>query len=339
MRHVLILERKKDCPMTVLVTGASGHIGGNLVRALLDRGTEVRALVRNDTRALDGLDVDRAPGDVLDPKSVNNAMRGAQAVFHLAGLISVDGDRQGLMKQTNIQGTGNVVDACLGTGVKRLVHFSSIHALASQPEDETIDETRPLVRGSSMLAYDLTKARSEDEVQRGVKEGLDAVIVNPGAVIGPFDFKPSPMGEVILNLLKRRMPALVGGGFNWVDVRDVVKGAIAAMEKGRTGERYLLTGHWLSVVDLAKIVEEVSGVKRPGFVSPMWLAGVGAPFVTAFSRMTRKRPLYTSESLKVLRHHRHITHAKAEKELGYKPRPTRETVEDIVAWLKRAGMI
>jgi dihydroflavonol-4-reductase len=157
-------------------------------------------------------------------------------------------------------------------------------------------------------------------------------------VIGPCDFKLSPVGEVILDLLKRKMSALVDGGFSWVDVRDVVDGAIAAMERGRKGEHYLLTGHWLSVRDLAALVEEVSGVKAPGFVAPMWLAAIGAPFVTVFSRLTGKRPLYTSESIKVLQNHRHISHAKAEKELGFNPRPTRETVRDIVAWFKQAEM-
>ncbi len=325
--------------MTTLVTGASGHIGGNLVRALLEKGRSVRTFVLDDTRALEDLDVERVQGDILEPQTLARAMDGVDVVYHLAGHISVAGDPGGLMRRTNIDGTRNVVNACLEAGVRRLVHFSSIHALACTDANAEIDETAPLVRGKEGIPYDRTKAQGEREVQKGVTAGLDAVIVNPGAVLGPHDYKPSPMGKVILDLIERKMPALVDGGFSWVDVRDVVLGALAAENKGRTGERYLLTGHWLTTAELGDIVEEVSGVKRPSFVSPMWLAMTGAPFVTAFSRLTGKRPLYTLESLKVLRNHRNVSHNKATEELDYSPRATRETIAGTVEWFRRAGML
>jgi dihydroflavonol-4-reductase len=325
--------------MKTLVTGATGHLGGNLVRALLDEGRDVRALVRDDVRTLEGLDVERVRGDILEPSSLAPAMEGAEVVYHLAGAISVAGDPGGVMHRTNVEGTANVVAACLEAGVRKLVHFSSIHAFSAHPADQVIDETRAPAGGKHAIAYDRTKAAGDAEVQAGVARGLDAVIVNPGAVIGPWDYKPSPMGEVVLDWCHRRMPALLAAGFNWVDARDVVAGAMAAEKRGRTGERYLLTGDWQTVVELATLVEEFSGVKRPGFVSPMWLAMIGAPFVTAVSRLTGKRPRYTLESLKVLRGHRHVSHQKATDELGYATRPLTDTIRDTVAWFRDNGMI
>lgn len=322
-----------------LVTGASGHIGGNLVRSLIAEGREVRVLVRSDTRAIDGLDVEQVRGDILDRESVDRAVQGADVVFHLAGHISLDSDRGGLMHRANVLGTRNVVGACVEIGVRRLVHFSSIHALSGKPIEEVIDETRPLIAGRRVGAYDLTKAQGELEVQAGVARGLDAVTLNPSGVLGPHDYKPSFMGEVILDLCRGSLPALIDGGFSWVDVRDVVRGALAAEKKGRRGERYLLSGHWLSTAALGDVVEEVTGVKRPRFVSPMWLAIAGAPFVTAYSRLLRKRPRYTLESLQAIRNHRHVSHRKAREELGYSPRPIRATIADTVAWFRQSQIL
>jgi dihydroflavonol-4-reductase len=321
------------------VTGASGHIGGNLVRALLAEGREVRVLVRRDTRAIDGLDVERVSGDVLDRESLARAVRGADVVYHLAGHISLAGDRGGLMQRANVIGTRNVVAACVEAGVRRLLHFSSIHALSGKPVEEVIDETRPLADGRRAVAYDLSKARSELEVQAGVARGLDAVTLNPGGVLGPHDYKPSYMGEVILDLCHGRLPALIDGGFSWVDVRDVASGALAAEKRGRSGERYLLTGHWLSTAALGDVVEEITGVERPRFVAPMWLAIAGAPFVTAWSHVTGKRPRYTLGSLAAIRNHRMVSHQKAREELGYSPRPLRATVADTVEWFRQSQIL
>jgi dihydroflavonol-4-reductase len=313
-------------------------VGGNLVRALLDQGRQVRALVRSDERALQGLDLERVRGDVLDLGSLRAAFDGAQVVYHLAAVISVDGDRGGQVREVNIRGTRNVVAACRQAGVKRLVHFSSIHAFRQEPLAQVLDERRPAVSDPDCLSYDLSKAGGEAEVQAGVAQGLDAVIVNPTAVLGPHDYKPSLMGEVILNLCRRRMPALVDGGFDWVDVRDVVAGALAAEARGRTGERYLLSGQWRPFKDLAALVAQANGVRAPRLVAPMSLARLGAPFVVAWSHVFKQRPLYTSESLRVLRtSNRAVSHQKAAQELGYQPRPLPETVQDTVTWFKNRG--
>jgi dihydroflavonol-4-reductase len=321
------------------VTGASGHVGANLVRALLEAGRPVRAIVHDDTAGIDGLPVERIEGDVRDVASLKLAFAEVDVVFHLASKITIGTDDPVLVRAINIGGARNVVEACLDAKVRRLVHFSSIHALSSEPADQVIDETRPPATGSVLPLYDVTKSEGEREVSAGVARGLDAVILNPTAVLGPHDYAPSRMGAVLLDLYHRRLPALVQGGFNWVDVRDVVRGAMAAEQKGRRGERYLLSGEWRTVAELAMVVEQTTQVKAPPFVVPMWVARLGVPFASATRRFTGKRPLFTSDSLSALRRHRWISHEKATRELGYQPRPLTETIADTFAWFRQAGRL
>ncbi|HUV08201.1 MAG TPA: NAD-dependent epimerase/dehydratase family protein [Spirochaetia bacterium] len=325
--------------MITAVTGASGHVGANLVRALLNQGRRVRALVHRDTRAFEGLEIEQVESDLLKPESLKNAFRGAGVVYHLAALITVSKRESRLLRALNVEGVKNVIEACLSCGVRRLVHFSSIHSFSHVPEDEAIDETRALVGPGEGLAYDRTKAESESLLLRAVKTGLDAVILNPTAIIGPYDYKPSYMGRFLLALYAGRIPTLVDGGFNWVDVGDVVRGAISAETLGRSGERYILPGQWLSIRDLARIAERVSGRKMPKTVCPMGLARIGAPFVAALSRVIGGEPLYTSGSLYTLRHHRYVSHEKAARVLGYQPRPIEETLRDTFEWFVQNGYI
>lgn len=325
--------------MTVVVTGASGHVGANLTRALLEAKRSVRVTVREDTRGVDGLDVQRVKADVRDPASLLEAFAGADVVYHLAAMITIDGDRNGEVQRVNVEGARNVAQACLQCGVKRLVHFSSIHALSHLPTEQAINEERPLAVGQKLPTYDRSKSEGEQEIMAAVAGGLDAVIINPTAILGPHDYKPSALGQVLLDLCRKKMFGLVEGGFDWVDVRDVVQTAIVAETRGRTGERYLLSGKWRSVKELAGVVEEVSGVPAPRFVTPMWLARMSAPAAVAFNRIRGKAPLFTGESLRALRCHRLISHEKATRELGYTPRPLKETIEATLEWFREVQWI
>ena len=322
----------------IVVTGAAGHIGANLVRALREKGQPCRALVHRDTRALDGLPLELAEADLLDRDSLVRAFRGAGLVYHLAARISIAGDDGGAVHQVNVDGTRNVVTACLQCGVRRLVHFSSIHALRQNPLDQPLDENRPPV-GEEAYAYDQSKARGEAEALAGNDQGLEVVVVNPTGVIGPGDYKPSAMGQVFLDLHHRRLPGLVNGGFNWVDVRDVVASAMRAAEAGRPGQSYLLGGHWLSIRGLAHLAAEVTGVRAPLFTSPMWLARLAAPPALLAARLTGSRPLFTPEALGALRGNRRVEFGKAAGELGHTARPVRETVEDVYNWFESHGML
>ncbi len=325
--------------MTTVVTGASGHVGANLVRALLARQRPVRALVHVHQQAISGLGADLAGGDICDPASLSTAFRGAEVVYHLAADISILADRRSRLEATNITGTRNVVEACLRCGVRRLVHFSSIHAMNQEPLSVPVDESRPLARSRRCPPYDRSKAAGEEEVRRGIEQGLDAVIISPTAIIGPHDYQPSHLGEALLALARGRLPALVAGGFDWVDVRDVVAGAIQAEQEAPAGAKYLLSGHWMSLPDLANLVAEITGVPAPRFICPAWLARTGAPFTTAASRLSGKRPLYTSVSIRALCSNRNISHERATRNLGYQPRPLRETLADTIRWFQEAGQL
>jgi dihydroflavonol-4-reductase len=325
--------------MKIAVTGATGHVGANMVRALVEQRHSVRALVRTDRRALEGVPLELVEADVLDAASLERAFAGVDRVFHLAARISIAPGDEALVQQTNVEGVRNVVEACLRAGVKRLLHMSSIHAVAAHPLAELIDEKRPLAEGAHLLPYDRSKADGEREVRKGIERGLDAVIVNPTAILGPWDFRPSPMGEVLLDLYHKRLPALVDGGFDWVDVRDVVQGAITAAERAPRGEKYMLSGQRRTVRELAQLAHEVTTKRPPRFTSPMWLARAAAPFATVYAKAAGKRPLFTSASLHALRNHQHVSHAKAARELDYRPRPLRDTLESAYDWFRSAGLL
>jgi dihydroflavonol-4-reductase len=318
--------------MKISITGASGHVGANLCRKLLEQDHQVRVLVNKFTESLKTLDLEQVRGNLLDAGSLLELAQGSDVFIHLAASISINGNRE--IFDTNVTGTQNVIEACRESGIKRLIHFSSIHALAHDPLDETLDETRPLATADHII-YNRSKAIAEHAVQQAVAGGLDAVIINPTSVMGPNDFKPSLIGQAIIQLYRGKIPALVPGGYNWVDVRDVVSGTLRAIEKGRTGESYLLSGHFVSLPDLYGMLNEIKGEKRNLPVLPFWLARIGVPFLKAWAGLRRTQPLYTRESLAILKTaHPDISSEKATGELGYESRPFRETLEDTVSWFK-----
>jgi len=325
--------------MTVVVTGASGHVGANLIRTLLAQGRPTRALLHTNRQAIEGLDIEVIEGDICDLESLCATFNGAEVVYHLAANISLSMDSWPLLESVNVTGTRNVVEACLRCRVCRLIHFSSIHALVQEPISIPIDESRSLVESPDCPPYDRSKAAGEKEVYKGIERGLDAIIINPTAIIGPYDYQPSHFGEVLLALAKGKLPALVAGGFNWVDVRDVVEGVLRAERWGPPGAKYLLSGHWVSLRDLALMVAEATGVTAPSFVCPMWLARIGTPIITAFNRIAGRRPLYTSVSLRALCSNRNISHERATRELDYHPRPFQETLIDTLRWFEETGQL
>lgn len=318
-----------------VVTGATGHVGSNLVRALLSRGRKIRAVVQSPTPILEEMGVQTVLGDVLDVSSLQSAFEGAGTVFHLAAVIPLTvGKNAAAMEQINVQGPRNVVAACRQAGVERLVHVSSIHAFYGHGEGMVVSEETPLVdwEETSASLYDRTKAAGQRAVMESAANGLHAVVVNPTGVIGPYDPKLSPMGEVITKLARGTLPAVVDGGFNWVDARDLAEGILAAETKGRCGDCYIMDGHFAHAREVAGIVSKITGVRSPRFSSPLWLAQIGAPFAVLAGRMTGTRPLYCGDSLHALRGHQNIDGSKARRELGFSPRSLEETIEDILAW-------
>ena len=318
--------------MKISLTGASGHIGANLSRALLEQGHSLRVLVNQFTRSLEGLDLELVQGNLRDPGSLKKLAAGSEVFIHLAASISINGDPHVL--DTNFRGTKNVLQAVKESGSGRLIHFSSIHALEHDPLDESLDEKRSLAL-SDPIVYNRSKAMAEQAVHEAVAGGLDAVIINPTSVMGPNDFKPSLIGQALLQLYNGKIPALIPGGYDWVDVRDVVSGTIAAIEKGRSGQSYLLSGHYVSLADLYEMLLELKGNGKKLPVLPFWLAELGVPFLKGWARLTGSKPLYTRESVRILKSAHHgISCEKASKELDYVCRPFEETLKDTIAWFR-----
>jgi len=321
----------------VAVTGASGHIGANLVRELLGRGYEVVALVRKSYQALEGLDIQRAYGDVSDLTCLCEAFRGVDQVYHLAAYISIQSGENAKLEQINVQGTRNVLDACRLEGVSTLIYFSSIHALSLEPLDRPVTEDNPLLgeRTGHGGDYDFSKARAERLVRQNSDESLGIRVIYPTAVLGPGDFNRSLFGQAITRMAQGRLPAAVEGGFNWVDVRDVAWGAVEAAEKGEDGDRFILSGHYLSMTEVAATIEKMTGVAAPRFVCPAWLAGLFAPVMGLWARIIGEAPIYTRDSLAALSTNKVMSHAKAARVLAYQPRPFQRSMRDALDFYSR----
>ncbi len=325
-----------------VVTGATGFIGGVLTRALADRDGEgsVRGVLHQRGPWFENPGIEWVEGDVLDRDSMVAAFRGADVVFHLASLVSIDPRMARAVQATTVAGTRNVVEAALECGVRRMVHFSSIHAFDQLPADEPLDEARGRPGGAHYTVYDLAKTVAEAEVEGGISRGLDAVILNPTGVIGPYDAEPSYLGQFFVDIHRRNLPLLVTGGFDWVDVRDVVAAALAAATRGRRGENYILSGRWHSMVELARLCQAVTGVPVPRFVCPIAAARVWAPVQVAWDRVRGRRPRFTRDALTMLEaSNRRTSSAKARRELGFDPRPVADSVRDAYRWFDEHGTL
>ena len=326
----------------LVVTGATGLLGNVLVRGLVAReAAPVRVLARPtaDMRALAGLDLEVVHGDVRDPASLLAAFAGADMVFHLAGIVSIERGGLPRLRETNVEGTRNVLAACRQAGVRRLLHCSSIHAFVVPAAGSCLTEESPIDPSQAAAAYDRTKAEATLLVLDAAKQGLDAVIVFPTGVLGPYDFRPSYTGELILACAQGRLHAYVDGAYNFVDVRDVAAGIIAAAEKGRSGEGYILTGHNVTVRELLHAVETAAGAPAPRLRLPFGLVRAFSFLIPTYYWATRQKPLFTTYSLDVISSGCTMTNDKAERELGYRPRPFAETMDDTVRWFRRQHML
>jgi len=315
-----------------VVTGASGHLGANVVRSLVSAGESVRAVDIRPGSSLEGIAAEFVRGDVLDPATLTGAFAGADFVVHLAAKISIAGDPDGSVRRVNVDGVRHVAEAALEAGVRRMVHCSSLHAYDVGATRGPVRENGLRATDPALPAYDRSKAEGEVELRRVIDRGLDAVILNPSGMFGPVDPEPSRMGRVLLSMFKGRMPIGVTGAFDWVDVRDVATALLSAAERGHTGENYLIGGHRSSVTELGRLAAKVSGRRPPRLavpLSPVRLAAEAAVRIAGPRRAGRL--LLTPESLHALATDPDVDYSKATAELGYQPRPLAETVADLYA--------
>ena len=324
--------------MLALVTGGGGRLGNVLVRRLLETGHQVRVLEPGKRPAsLDGLQIEFVSGSVLERGDVAGAVGGVDVVYHLAAKIDLRPRKDPMMVPINVDGTRTVVEACLSRGL-RLVHTSSHHAVVREPLDEPLTEERPLALDEK-CDYHRSKAIGETIVLDACARGLDATIVNPGSMIGPHDYEPSMIGAALIDMYFGRVPVLLELLSDYVDVRDVADGMIAAAEKGRVGERYFLTGDVIPIMEMVSLYGELTGAKVPTRALPLWVGWVLLPFALAGSALKKQDPFITADMLRASVSNPVVSHDKAHRELGYTIRPLRESLTDAVAWYRQRGWL
>lgn len=324
--------------MQALVTGGGGRLGNVLVRRLLEMGHRVRVLEPGEKpESLDGLDIDFVRGSVLDSDDVARAIDGVDLVYHLAAKIDLRPRKDPSMIPINVEGTRNVAEACLSRGI-RMVHTSSHHAVERDPLDEPLTEDRPLAVNEK-CDYHRSKAIGETVVLEACNRGLDATIVNPGSMIGPYDFEPSMIGSALIDMYFGRVPVLLELLSDYVDVRDVADGMIAAAEKGKVGERYFLTGDVIPIMEMVSLYGELTGAKVPTRALPLWVGWALLPFALAGSAIAKRDPFITADMLRASVSNAVVSHQKASRELGYTIRSLRESLTDAVAWYREQGWL
>lgn len=320
--------------MRIGITGAAGHLGATICRTLLDKGHQVVAFVHNDVAALKDLAVTIVKGDVMNRASLTAFMADCDAVIHAAGAIDLSYQFDQKTYDVNVVGTKNILEVAKEIGNLKIVYVSSVHVFRQEPYDISLDETRPFVSDNSVF-YDQTKRDAHLLAIEAAKNGQDVVVVCPSAIIGPNDFKPSKLGKAITDIYEGKFPALFVGGFDFVDVRDVANGAISALEKGQSGETYILSGKYYSLKELSNFIFEAKAVKKRLIALPIIWAYIGLPFIKFWSIITRTAPLYDRLYIDVLKDgNKHNSCEKAKEQLDYNPRSLKETITDTIEWFK-----
>jgi dihydroflavonol-4-reductase len=321
-----------------LVTGASGFIGANLIRELLDEGHEVRALVRptSDLRGLDGLPAQRVVGDVMDPASLRRATDGCDVVFHAAAVFSYWGHSDEDLRTVSVDGTRNVLEAAALAGVRRLVLTSSSVTLGSGTHAISRDETSNIRDDEPAPAYFHVKAAQERAAVEAARElGVELVVACPTIVVGSHDYRGVPSTAIILDYLRDPWRATFPGGCNVVHVRDVARGHLLLADRGRPGQRYVLGSENVEWSLLHRMVGELAGVGGPGLSANRTTSLIAAVAAEAVAGFTGNRPLVTRGQARSVGRFYWYSHARAAA-LGYQPRPAREALKLAIAWLLRS---
>jgi len=326
--------------MKVAITGAAGHLGAVLLQELCKRNISVRALFRDtDIRSAKDLPVEIMYGDMLQSGVLQSFFQDCDTVIHCAAVISVNGDPTGIVHRSNVEGTQLAIDTALANGIKRFIHISSIHAFQQQPTFEILDEQRAHVTGKA-FAYDRSKLAGQQVALAANGPDIEVIVIHPTSIIGPYDFKPSLMGQVIIDLYKGKLPFIFNGGFDFCDCRDVASAIANAATMGRPGEAYLLGGKWHSLKQLAAFLSAASSKKIEPIALSQFAAKMGIPVIKLMAAIKRKEPLYTIEAVEALfEGNRFINSSKAITELNYTIRPFEETIHDTFHWFKNKGYL
>jgi dihydroflavonol-4-reductase len=321
-----------------LVTGACGHLGSQIVKQLVLRGERVRVLKlpgENDS-LLSGLKVESVLGDVRDVDSLRPFFSAKQEdevnVIHAAGIVTIAAKVDENLRRVNVEGTRNIVGLCMENKVRRLLYVSSVHALPERPRGETVREASVFDVNAVSGAYAKTKAEATRIVLDAGQSGLNVVVVHPSGIIGPGDLGSNLSNQIFRDYLYGRLPAIVKGGYDFVDVRDVAGGCILALKKGKPGNCYILANTHYEIRQLTDMLQKFAGIKRRPLSLPLWLVSAVAPLAETLDKLRSQRPLFTRYSLYTLSSNDCFSSEKARTELGYTTRPMEETMRDIVLW-------
>ncbi len=322
-------------PAPVLVTGASGFLGWHVARLLTERGHQVRALCRPGSQIRE-LEAERVEGDLRDADSVQRAMAGCRLVFHVAADYRLWTRHPDELYRSNVDGTRNILAAAEAAGIERLVYTSTVGCIG-MPENELGTEETPISIAEMAGHYKRSKWLAEQAVLAHAKNGFPVVIVNPTAPVGDHDWKPTPTGKIVLDVLRQRMPAFVDTGLNIVDARDTALGHLLAAECGRDGERYILGSENLTLQQILQTVARLAGKPAPTRKVPYALAFAAGVVTTAWAQVTGHPPIAPLEAVKMARKKMFVSHKKAERELGFKPGPAEEALQKAVLWFGANG--
>jgi dihydroflavonol-4-reductase len=324
-----------------LVTGGTGFVGSHVVRALVAQGRSVRCLARLESRLdnLEGLPVEIVSGDLADAASLARALSGVHTLYHVAADYRLWAKDPQELYRANAGGTENILAAAAAAGVSRVVYTSSVAALGLKDDGSPGDEATPVARERIIGHYKKSKYDAERVAEKWAARGLPVVIVNPSTPIGERDIKPTPTGQLIVDFLNRRLPAYVDTGLNLIDVRDVAAGHLAAAERGRPGERYILGNRNMTLKEILDVLAAVTGLPAPGLRLPHWIPLSAAAVATSVARVTGRPPRVSLESVRMSTHRMFFDAGKAVRELGLAQTPVEEPLARAVAWFRDRGYV
>lgn len=329
-----------------IVTGAYGHLGSTIIRKLIEKGAAVRALIlpQDQLAAAEQWDIERVEGDVRDIESLRPLFAGTAdmevVVIHTAAIVDIRTEVSPNTYEVNVNGTKNMVDLSLEYGVHRFIHISSVHAIPEPKDLRVIQETKTFSPDTVEGSYAKTKAEASQYVIQSVQEkGLPAIILHPSGIIGPFDSGRNHIIQGIIKYLNGQLFTCPNAGYDFVDVRDIAEACIAAVDKGRIGETYILSNRHYAMPEIFRMLHLMTGQRRIRYYIPMWLAKAAAPLFEIQAKRSKMPPIYTKYSLETLESNDKFSCSKAVKELGYRTRDMYDTLQDTVYWLAQQGIV